>query len=33
MFEGFKFVVIEDVDRDREEVLNQLADAGFDATG
>lgn len=29
MFENFKFMVIEDVDRDREEVLNQLADAGF----
>lgn len=29
MFENFKFIVIEDVDRDREEVLNQLADAGF----
>lgn len=29
MFEGLKFIVIEDVERDREEVLNQLADAGF----
>lgn len=29
MFDGFKFIVVEDVERDREEVLNQLADAGF----
>lgn len=30
MFESFKFIVVEDIDRDRAEVLNQLADAGFD---
>jgi CheY-like chemotaxis protein len=28
-FKALKFMVVEDVDRDREEVLNQLADAGF----
>lgn len=31
MFESFKFIVVEDIDRDRAEVLNQLADAGFDS--
>lgn len=30
MFESLKFIVIEDIERDRVEVLNQLADAGFD---
>ncbi len=30
MFETLKFIVVEDVERDREEVLNQLADAGFE---
>jgi hypothetical protein len=30
MFESFKFIVVEDIERDRAEVLNQLADAGFD---
>ncbi len=29
MFEDLKFMVVEDVEGDREEVLNQLADAGF----
>lgn len=30
MFEQLKFMVIEDVERDRFEVLNQLSDAGFE---
>lgn len=30
MFEQLKFMVIEDVERERFEVLNQLSDAGFD---
>lgn len=29
MLESLKFIVVEDVDRDRDEVLNQLADAGL----
>jgi CheY-like chemotaxis protein len=29
MFDTFKFMVVEDVERDRKEMLNQLADAGF----
>lgn len=32
MFERFKFIVVEDIERDREEVLNQFADAGFSPT-
>ena len=31
MFDSLKFIIVEDVVRDREEVLNQLADAGFNS--
>lgn len=31
MFESFRFIVVEDIDPHRQEVLNELADAGFEA--